>query len=400
MYPPTTALPVVPEGEGAQFDHLERHGEQTVRVVVAEVALFGEGQAGEVVQARDVAGGEARRVQLLAIEGDALVGPRQHRAQARELQILEPLPVDGLMLRESQTAMASRFVAGVPPAIIAGRCRRRTVPPWVPSIETGNKAGNGAAPPAHPGPSGDTYLSGERTQSITDTTIELPVTGMICASCVARVERAIGKAEGVDKAAVNLATEKATVTFDPGGSAVRRRPRRCHRGRRLRRGDRAADVADRRHDLRGLREPGGEGAACPAGVLRADVNLATEKATVVVHPRAGEPPGPGGRRARRRLRRRGAGAGRRRGGCRCGGRRTRGRPRRRLPPAQAEGHRRVRAQSSSSSWGRCSRTRFMFLPHWLHNGYLLWGSPASSSSGSADSSTPPPGRRWSTARPP
>ena len=49
-----------------------------------------------------------------------------------------------------------------------------------------------------------------------ETIIELPITGMTCASCVARTERAIGKVGGVDKAAVNLATEKATVTFDPG----------------------------------------------------------------------------------------------------------------------------------------------------------------------------------------
>ncbi len=33
-----------------------------------------------------------------------------------------------------------------------------------------------------------------------ETTIELPVTGMTCASCAARVERAIGKSEGVGKA--------------------------------------------------------------------------------------------------------------------------------------------------------------------------------------------------------
>ena len=29
-----------------------------------------------------------------------------------------------------------------------------------------------------------------------DATIELPITGMTCASCVARTERAIGKVEG------------------------------------------------------------------------------------------------------------------------------------------------------------------------------------------------------------
>ena len=37
---------------------------------------------------------------------------------------------------------------------------------------------------------------------------------MTCASCVSRVERALKKVPGVDAAAVNLATEKATVSFD------------------------------------------------------------------------------------------------------------------------------------------------------------------------------------------
>ncbi len=47
-------------------------------------------------------------------------------------------------------------------------------------------------------------------------TMTLPVEGMTCASCVVRVEKALKKVEGVSGAAVNLATEKATVTFDPG----------------------------------------------------------------------------------------------------------------------------------------------------------------------------------------
>ncbi|UQN08473.1 heavy metal translocating P-type ATPase [Deinococcus sp. QL22] len=46
-------------------------------------------------------------------------------------------------------------------------------------------------------------------------TIELGVQGMTCASCVGRVERGLGKVEGVESAAVNLATERATVTYDP-----------------------------------------------------------------------------------------------------------------------------------------------------------------------------------------
>jgi len=41
------------------------------------------------------------------------------------------------------------------------------------------------------------------------------VQGMTCASCVARVERALNKAPGVETSIVNLSTEKASVTFDP-----------------------------------------------------------------------------------------------------------------------------------------------------------------------------------------
>jgi P-type Cu+ transporter len=46
--------------------------------------------------------------------------------------------------------------------------------------------------------------------------ITAPVEGMTCASCVARVEKALSKAEGVKNVSVNLATEKATFEVDPG----------------------------------------------------------------------------------------------------------------------------------------------------------------------------------------
>ena len=46
--------------------------------------------------------------------------------------------------------------------------------------------------------------------------IVLPIEGMTCASCVNRIERFLTKTPGVERAAVNLATERATVTVDPG----------------------------------------------------------------------------------------------------------------------------------------------------------------------------------------
>ncbi len=47
-------------------------------------------------------------------------------------------------------------------------------------------------------------------------TIELKIDGMTCASCVARVEKALASAPGVVSATVNLATEKATVEAQRG----------------------------------------------------------------------------------------------------------------------------------------------------------------------------------------
>ena len=48
--------------------------------------------------------------------------------------------------------------------------------------------------------------------------LELPITGMTCASCAARVERSLNEVVGVT-ATVNYATERATVDYDPTGVA-------------------------------------------------------------------------------------------------------------------------------------------------------------------------------------
>ncbi len=45
--------------------------------------------------------------------------------------------------------------------------------------------------------------------------IDLPVAGMTCASCVNRIERFLRRSDGVESASVNLATEVASVRFDP-----------------------------------------------------------------------------------------------------------------------------------------------------------------------------------------
>ena len=83
--------------------------------------------------------------------------------------------------------------------------------------------------------------------------VELPITGMTCASCATRIERGLNKLDGVS-ASVNYATERASVDFDaavdpaelleaveaggyrraagrwpPAGDERRSRPTRCAR---------------------------------------------------------------------------------------------------------------------------------------------------------------------------
>lgn len=52
------------------------------------------------------------------------------------------------------------------------------------------------------------------------TTFDLPISGMTCASCAGRVERALGKVPGVQSVSVNLANERAHIEvlgqMDPG----------------------------------------------------------------------------------------------------------------------------------------------------------------------------------------
>lgn len=111
----------------------------------------------------------------------------------------------------------------------------------------------------------------------------LPIAGMTCASCVSQVEKALNQVPGVAKANVNLATERATVSFTNGDvktdelvNAVR---------------DSGYDVAV---ETVSLPIGGMTCASCTAkvegaladlpGVTQANVNLATEKASVTFVP--------------------------------------------------------------------------------------------------------------------
>ncbi len=52
------------------------------------------------------------------------------------------------------------------------------------------------------------------------TSLRLTITGMTCASCVARVEKALSQLPGVQQASVNLATEQVRLTLDPAQAAA------------------------------------------------------------------------------------------------------------------------------------------------------------------------------------
>jgi P-type Cu+ transporter len=51
--------------------------------------------------------------------------------------------------------------------------------------------------------------------------VDLPITGMTCAACARRIERKLSKQTGVESAAVNFATARARVNYDPRAIGVK-----------------------------------------------------------------------------------------------------------------------------------------------------------------------------------
>ncbi|MEK6709492.1 MAG: copper ion binding protein, partial [Nitrospinota bacterium] len=60
----------------------------------------------------------------------------------------------------------------------------------------------------------------ETGYTVPEARVELSIGGMTCASCAARVEKALNGVEGVVSASVNLATERAMVRFRPGAASA------------------------------------------------------------------------------------------------------------------------------------------------------------------------------------
>src|SRR3712207_5523921 len=109
--------------------------------------------------------------------------------------------------------------------------------------------------------------------------ITIPVTGMTCASCVRRVERALSKKEGVAEASVNFAAQKASVTYEPTTT----NPDELIRA--IRDAGYGADVRKTTFGVTGMTCASCVGRVERAlkkvpGVLEASVNLANERATV------------------------------------------------------------------------------------------------------------------------
>jgi Cu+-exporting ATPase len=109
--------------------------------------------------------------------------------------------------------------------------------------------------------------------------MSLPITGMYCANCVSTIERNLKKVNGVQSAAVNLSSERATVQFDPSMAGLGDMIARVERaGYGIATGE--ADLIIKRlsddNDARRLEKA----LAGLEGVLEAQVNLASEKARV------------------------------------------------------------------------------------------------------------------------
>jgi len=109
------------------------------------------------------------------------------------------------------------------------------------------------------------------------------ITGMTCASCVDTIQRALVQLEGVKEASVNLANERATVTFDPKKTSMEE----------ISESVRMAGYGTMEGEIT-LSVTGMSCASCARnvelallsldGVKRASVNLATEKVSLIYDP--------------------------------------------------------------------------------------------------------------------
>jgi len=118
--------------------------------------------------------------------------------------------------------------------------------------------------------------------------VTLPVTGMTCANCAANIERGVKKLPGVDEVNVNFASEKASVTFDASRVDV------SDLIEKITQSGFGVATAKVEFPVTGMTCANCAGNIERAltrkvpGVIRADVNFASERATVEYVPEAAD----------------------------------------------------------------------------------------------------------------
>ena len=129
-------------------------------------------------------------------------------------------PVCGMTVDE-QTAPATALHNGTTYYFCAPGCKR-TFEKDPEAVLKGGSRGMGHAPvqmvtmaPLRAKPSAPASASAKASTSAKAATITVAIEGMSCASCVAKIEHGLSAVPGVSRAAVNLATEQATVEYQP-----------------------------------------------------------------------------------------------------------------------------------------------------------------------------------------
>ncbi|WP_174731047.1 heavy metal translocating P-type ATPase [Mesobacillus harenae] len=122
-----------------------------------------------------------------------------------------------------------------------------------------------------------------KVRNIMEQQVTLGIKGMTCAACATRIEKNLSKIDGVSKANVNLASEKATVSFNPTQTSVEQLM-----------GSVKKTGYEVREEKTTLAITGMTCAACATriekgikkvdGVINANVNLANEKANIEYSP--------------------------------------------------------------------------------------------------------------------
>ena len=83
------------------------------------------------------------------------------------------------------------------------------------TADRSSDVGPGGGSTSAVGPLADGSPASDSAPAGNAATIQIPIEQMSCAACAARVEKALGEVPGVSTAAVNFATERAQVSYDP-----------------------------------------------------------------------------------------------------------------------------------------------------------------------------------------